>query len=111
MTTKIRVKRSRHTDPVTSHEAADRLSSESTRRVRVMVRRVMAEYPEGMTDELLREECMKIDPSLSESSPRKRRGEMVDDNEVELVRDDNGAPVVQMSRHNRRMFVWRLSAR
>jgi hypothetical protein len=101
--------RVRNSDPATSRAAAVAQDG-SAARVRGLVMDILNyASPDGLTDEELRARCEEIDPYLSESSPRKRRGELVRDGLVEQVVDGDGSPVTRKSEHGRQMTVWRAS--
>ena len=80
--------RARRTDPGTSHAAGDRQHGQRADTIRIKVLSIIQAYG-PMTDEELLRRYQMIDPDVAESSPRKRRGELVESGLV-LDYDVNG---------------------
>ena len=102
----IRIVRARNTDPFTSHEAYPSEASRS--RVRKQVLSFLTDHPKGLTDEQLLNMCKELDPNVAESSPRKRRGDLVAEGLVEQAHDNDGNPITAISSRRQRVLVWRV---
>lgn len=97
----------RTTDPGTSHEAADSITSEKIRISQAAVLQTLREHPEGLTDvDLVRiygERPDREAPPQSPSGIRTRRHELV---ELEKVRDTGRR---ERLASGRQAIVWAVS--
>jgi hypothetical protein len=111
-TTEARRSSTRAGDYETSVEAAES-AAHGAATIRALVVLVLQAHPAGLTDDELRPLVVAQLAALgkrapAESSIRKRRGELVDDGEVEQVTDATGAPVTRPNVNGNRMNAWRL---
>lgn len=97
---------SRHTDPATSRDAASRIATVRERHVdRARVALINA-GPSGLTDFELEERT-----GVKQTSIGKRRKDLVDAGEVEMVEDLSGKPVKRPTSTGSLSQVWRYRAR
>ena len=100
----------RHSDPATSRAAAASVKTNTVKLLRAGILNVLEDNPHGLTDEELH---LKVDDllfrdnlvmSVSESSLRTRRRELVDIGMVEAVPDEKG-----WTDAGRPCHIWRLA--